>query len=59
MRETGACFVAGLSGSTEKTLRSLRVLERIPADHALSSQLGAIRLAGKVLEEKALEIASQ
>jgi len=47
--ETAGCFVAGLSGDAEKTLRSLGVLDKIPSDHVVATRLEAISLAGAVV----------
>jgi len=46
VREDGvACYVVGLSGTAKKTLESLGVLDKIPADHIVSSLLEAIERA--------------
>ena len=45
--ETQGCFLAGLSGKAEATLKSLGVLEKVPPRHILPTRLEAIRVAGK------------
>lgn len=49
LRETRGCFVAGLSGTAEATLRALGVLDRLPPGHVVPSRLEAIRLADALL----------
>ncbi|MBC8242647.1 MAG: SulP family inorganic anion transporter, partial [Alphaproteobacteria bacterium] len=44
-----ACFFAGLSGTAETTLKSLGVLEHLPAGHIAPTLLAAIQLAGEDL----------
>jgi sulfate permease, SulP family len=39
------CYVVGLSGMAEATLKSLGVLEKIPADHVVHTLLEALQLA--------------
>jgi SulP family sulfate permease len=48
--ETKGCFVAGLSGTAETTLRSLGVLEKIAPDHVVATRPEAIRLAGDLVD---------
>ncbi len=48
--ETKGCFVAGLSGAAETTLRSLGVLKKIAPDHIVATRLEAIRLAGDLVD---------
>ncbi len=43
--EAQGCFVTGLSGSAEQTLRSLGILDSLPSDHVLPSRHEAIRAA--------------
>jgi len=50
--DTKGCFVAGLSGSAEKTLRSLGVLSKIPQEHIVQSRLEAMKLAGNLVFTK-------
>ena len=38
-------FMVGVSGSTEKRLRKLKLLERLPESHLTSDRLSALRLA--------------
>ncbi|MEZ5839656.1 MAG: SulP family inorganic anion transporter [Hyphomicrobiales bacterium] len=48
--EAMQAYLVGLSGAAEATLRSLGVLEKIPADHIVPTLLDALSLAGKELE---------
>ena len=45
------CLVAGLSGSAEKTLESLGVLENLPPEHIVPTRLKAIEVAATLLSE--------
>ena len=47
--EADGCFIAGLSGEAERTLRALNVLDALPADHILTTRLEAIRTAGQLI----------
>ena len=47
--EAQGCFVAGLSGNAEQTLRSLGILDGLPADHILPSRREAIRAAAALV----------
>jgi SulP family sulfate permease len=49
--EHAGCIVAGLSGSAEKTLESLGVLENLPPEHILPTRLKAIEVAAALLSE--------
>jgi SulP family sulfate permease len=49
--ETKGCFVAGLSGTAETTLKSLGVLEKIAPDHVVATRLEAIRLAADLVDK--------
>ena len=47
--ENSACFIVGLSGIARETLRSLDILDKVPAAHILPTKLEAIRLAGEIV----------
>jgi SulP family sulfate permease len=49
--DTAACFIAGLSGSAESTLRSLGVLAKLPQEHIVPTRLDALKLAGKFVQD--------
>jgi SulP family sulfate permease len=47
--ETRGCFVAGLSGPAESTLRALGVFDKIPAQRIVQTRLEAIRQAANLI----------
>ena len=47
--EAKGCYVAGLSGDAEATLRSLGILDQLPADHIIATRHEAIRAAAAVV----------
>ncbi len=49
LEETNGCFVSGLSGTAEQTLRALDVLDRLPEAHVLPTRLAAIKAAVAVI----------
>lgn len=53
--ETEGCWVAGLSGQAEETLRALGVLDVMPAGFIVSSRLEAIKQAGALLGQVPLQ----
>ena len=49
--ETRGCFIAGLSGTAEQTLRSLDVLDRLPDEQILPDRLAAIKAAVRLVKD--------
>jgi len=49
--ETRGCFIAGLTGSAETTLRALGVLDTIPPDRLVGTRLEAIEHAAKLIDD--------
>ncbi len=51
--ETRGCVIAGLTGSAEKTLDSLGVLDHLPDENVVKTRIAAIRRASALLENPA------
>ncbi len=51
--ETRGCVIAGLTGSAEKTLDSLGVLDLLPDENVVKTRIAAIRRASALLENPA------
>jgi SulP family sulfate permease len=48
--ETRGCFVDGLSGTAEETLRALGVLDKIPTERIVQTRLEAIKQAANLIK---------
>ena len=48
--KTRGCFVAGLSGEAEETLKALGVLDKIPTDRIVPTRLDAIKRAANLIK---------
>ena len=50
--ETSGCYISGLSGTAEKTLRSFDVLDRLPDANILPNRLSAIKAAVQLVSNE-------